>query len=274
VSALQRSPAQRRKPLAVFVSGDDEYSSEETLPILARELERSYELRTKFLRSFPDQNAERDIPGLEALAGADLVIFFLRWRQLPREQVAHIKDYLDRGRPVVGFRTSTHAFNYPAGHDLEEWNRFGTFALGAPPGWGNGHTHYGHDSRTDVTVAPGAASHSILRGVAPEFQVRSWLYHVVPDYPPPDATRLLIGNAVNPDHDAVPNPVAWTWATKAGGRVFMTTMGHPEDFRVEPFQRLVINGIHWALGLPGPARSAGKFEISVPYRGVRRSTGG
>jgi Trehalose utilisation len=174
----------------------------------------------------------------------------------------------------VGFRTSTHAFNYPPGHELEEWNRFGAFALGAPPGWGHGHTHYGHDSSTDVTVAPGAASHPILQGVAPEFHVRSWLYHVIPDYPPPDATRLLIGKAVNPNHDAVPNPVAWTWRTKAGGRVFMTTMGHPEDFGVEPFQRLVINGIHWALGLPVPERWAGKFEIRVPYRGIRKSAGG
>lgn len=234
--------AEEKKPLVVFVTGDHEYGGEETLPILARELERRYGVQTKLLRSFPDQNAERDIPGLEALAEADLTVFFLRWRQLPREQVAHIKSYLDRGKPVVGFRTSTHAFNYPAGHELEPWNRFGAFALGAPPGWGHGHTHYGHDSSTDVTVAP-------------------------------DATRLLIGKAVNPDHDAVPNPVAWTWRTKAGGRVFMTTMGHPEDFRVEPFQRLLINGIHWALGRPVPERWAGKFEIRVPYRGIRKSTG-
>jgi type 1 glutamine amidotransferase len=266
--------ADEKKPLVVFVTGEHEYGSEETLPILARELERHYGLRAKLLRSFPDQNAERNIPGLEALEEADLAVFFLRWRQLPREQVAHIQRYLDRGKPVMGLRTSTHAFNYPAGHELEGWNQFGAFALGAPPGWGHGHTHYGHDSSTDVTVAPGAASHPILRGVAPQFHVRSWLYHVLPDYPPPDATRLLIGTAVNPDHDAVPNPVAWTWRTKAGGRVFMTTMGHPEDFRVEPFLRLLINGIHWALGRPVPERWAGKFEIRVPYRGIRKSPGG
>ena len=265
--------AEEKKPLVVFVTGDHEYGGEETLPILARELERSYGLQIKVLRSFPDQNAERDIPGLETLAEADLAVFFLRWRQLPREQVAHIQRYLDSGKPVVGFRTSTHAFNYPAGHELEQWNRFGAIALGAPPGWGNGHTHYGHDSSTDVTVAPEAASHPILQGVAPKFHVRSWLYHVLPEYPPPDATRLLIGTAVNPDHAAVPNPVAWTWRTKAGGRVFMTTMGHPEDFRVEPFQRLLINGIHWALGRPVPQQWAGKFEISVPYRGIRKSAG-
>jgi type 1 glutamine amidotransferase len=272
--APSSSMAEEKKPLVVFVTGDHEYSSEETLPVLARELKRHYGLRTKLLRSFPDQNGERDIPGLEALEEADLAVFFLRWRQLPREQIAHIKSYLDRGKPVVGFRTSTHAFNYPAGHELEEWNRFGAFALGAPPGWGHGHTHYGHDSSTDVRVAPGAASHPILQGVASAFHVRSWLYHVLPNYPPPDATVLLFGTAVNPDHDAVPNPVAWTWRTKAGGRVFMTTMGHPEDFGVESFQRLLVNGIHWALGRPVPEQWAGRFEIHVPYRGIRKSTGG
>ena len=93
-----------KKPLVVFVTGDHEYGGEETLPILARELERHYGLRTKVLRSFPDQNAEGDIPGLEVLAEADLAVFFLRWRQLPREQIAYLKAYLDSGKPVMGWR--------------------------------------------------------------------------------------------------------------------------------------------------------------------------
>jgi hypothetical protein len=32
----------------------------------------------------------------------------------------------------------------------------------------------------------------------------------------------------------------------------MTTMGHPEDFKVPAFRRLVLNGICWALGRPVP----------------------
>jgi type 1 glutamine amidotransferase len=259
-----------KQPLVVFVTGDHEYGGEETLPLIARELERHYGMRTKVLKAFPDQNAERNIPGLEALAEADLAVFFLRWRQLPKEQLAPIEAYLNAGKPVVGFRTSTHAFNYPKGHELERWNAFGEFALGAPPGWGNGHTHYGHDSSTDVYAAPDAGEHPILQGVERLFHVRSWLYHVLPNYPPPDATRLLIGKAVNPNAPAIDNPVAWTWKTKAGGRVFMSTMGHPEDFQVESFQRLVINGIHWALGRPVPQKWAGKIEFNVAYRGIRK----
>jgi type 1 glutamine amidotransferase len=259
-----------KQPLVVFVTGDHEYGGEETLPLIARELERHYGMRTKVLKAFPDQNAERNIPGLGTLAEADLAVFFLRWRQLPKEQLAPIEAYLNAGKPVGGFRTSTHAFNYPKGHELERWNAFGEFALGGPPGWGSGHTHYGHESSTDVYVAPGAEEHPILQGVDKQFHVRSWLYHVLPNYPPPDATRLLMGKAVNPNAAAIDNPVAWTWKTKAGGRVFMTTLGHPEDFRVEAFQRLVINGIHWALGQPVPQKWAGKIEIDVPYRGIRK----
>lgn len=254
-------------PLVVFVIGDHEYSSEATLPVIAEELSRSYGLRTRVLTSYPDHEAEEDIPGLEVLADADLAVFYLRWRRLPEEQVAHIDRYLRSGGPVVGFRTTTHAFNYPAGHPLESWNAFGAFALGSPPGWGNGHTHYGAASSTDVRIAPGAESHPILTGIDAGFHVRSWLYHVLPDYPPADAERLLIGSAVNPNRaDAVDNPVAWTWRTEWGGRVFTTTLGHPEDFDVEPVQRLVVNGIHWALDLPVPGQWSGPLEVGVPYR--------
>ena len=90
-----------------------------------------------------------------------------------------------------------------------------------------------------------------------------------------DSFRLslcLEGRAVNPDRkDAVENPVAWTWKNRAGGRVFTTTLGHPEDFQVAAFQRLVINAIHWALGRPIPERWAGKIEVAVPYHGIRKT---
>lgn len=259
--------ARQKKPLVVFVIGDHEYSSEATLPLIAEELEKNYGISTKVLKSYPDHNAEKHIPGLEALADANLAVFYLRWRQLPEEQIAHIDQYLKSGKPVVGFRTSTHAFNYPEGHPLEAWNAFGKFALGAPPGWGNGHTHYGHESSTDVSIIDENADHPILTGVDSKFHVKSWLYHVLPDYPVEGSTWLLMGTPVNPDNpEAVDNPVAWTWQTPAGGKVFTTTLGHPEDFQQEAFQRLVINGIHWALDKPVPKKWKGKIDIQVPYR--------
>lgn len=254
-------------PLVVFVTGDHEYSSELTMPLFAAELEKNYGMRTKVLKSTPDHNGEKDIPGLEILREADLAVFFLRWRQLPAEQLKFIDDYLKSGKPVMGFRTTTHAFNYPKGDSRISWNAFGEFALGSPPGWGGAaqHTHYGHKSTTDVTVIPEAARHPILTGVEPAFHVPSWLYRVKPDYPPKDAVPLLMGKAVNPDKAAIDNPVAWTWKNPTGGKVFMTTLGHPEDFKVESVQRLVINAIHWELGKPVPKRWKGKLAIDIAY---------
>lgn len=259
-----------KKPHIVFVSGDHEYSSEETFPILAKELEAKYGFTTTVLKSSPDENAEENIPGLEALEKADVAVFFLRWRRLPAEQLRHIEAYLKSGKPIVAFRTTTHAFNYPKGHELEKWNAFAAEYLGGPPGWGNGHTHYGHLSSTDVSLVPEAKQHPILTGVPSAFHVASWLYLVRPKYPPADAEVLLMGKSVNPNKpDAIENPVAWTWKNKAGARVFVTTLGHPFDFKEEAMQRLVINGIHWAAGKKVPKKWAGKMTIEVNYHGIR-----
>ncbi len=261
----------KEKPFIVIVTGDHEYSSEATMPLLAKELEEHYGMKVQVLKSSPDQNAEENIPGLEILKEADLAVFFLRWRRLPEDQVKYIDDYLKSGKPVVGFRTTTHAFNYPEGHPLFKWNSFGEFALGSPPGWGGkaNHTHCGHECSTDVSIIGEASGHPILKGVDPTFHVRSWLYKVLPDYPVKDSKWLLMGKAVDPNKEGFQdNPVAWTWQTAAGGKVFATTLGHPEDFSVEAFQRLVINSIHWTLDKPVPEKWNGKVAIDVPYRGM------
>lgn len=260
----------KNKPLIVFVTGDHEYSGEFTLPLIAAELEKNYGFRTKVLKAYPNQNAEKNIPDLASLQEADLAVFYLRWRQLPPDQLEHIDKYLKSGKPVMGFRTTTHAFNFPKGDASERWNAFGEFALNAPPGWGGkaAHTHYGHESSTDVSVIEAAKKHPILTGVATNFHVRSWLYRVLPDYPTKSSEWLLMGKAVNPDKAAIENPVAWTGTNSFGAKVFTTTMGHPEDFQVEAFQRLVINAIHWELGKKVPKNWKGKIDINVPYRGI------
>ncbi len=257
-----------KKPLVVFVTGDHEYGSESTMPLIAAELEKNYGMRTIVLKSSPDHTSEENIPGLEALKDADLAIFFLRWRRLPADQVKFIDDYLKSGKPMMGFRTTSHAFNYPKGHALEKWNAFGERAFGAPPGGGGpaNHTHYGHESSTDVSVIPEAAQHPILKGVDKNFHVASWLYKVLPDYPVKGTTWLLMGKAVNPNSpDAIDNPVAWTWQNVSGGKTFMTTLGHPEDFQQEAVQRMVINAVHWSLGKQ-PKKWAGKINMNVKYR--------
>jgi type 1 glutamine amidotransferase len=267
-----------RPPSIVFVTGDHEYGSERTMPLLAAALEKNFGFRTTVLYATePDgrrnESYEKSIPGLDALKTADLAIFFLRWRQLPKEQLDFIQEYLDSGKPLIGFRTTSHSFNYPPGDPLARWNAFGEFAFGTPPGWGKaGHTHFGHESSTDVSIVPGATDNPILQGVNKNFHVRSWLYRVLPQYPPKNATWLLMGNSVHPDKPAEPNPVAWTWQTKQGARSFYTSMGHPEDFQVESFQRLVVNAIFWALNRPPPAVWPGKLPIDASYEKPKLTT--
>ena len=214
---------------------------------------------------------------------ANLAVFFLRWRRLPAEQLAPIDEYLKSGKPVIGFRTSTHAFNYPEGHASREWNAFGERAFGSPPGWGGkaNHTHYGHESSTDVSVIEEQAAHPVLKGIDRNFHVRSWLYKVLPDYPAKGSTWLLMGKAVDPNkEDAIENPVAWTWTSASGAKTFMTTLGHPEDFREEAVQRLFVNAVHWALDKPVPAQWAAKNaalhcvgEYCLRARSPRRAPG-
>ena len=99
----QTKKQKSKKPLVVFVTGDHEYSSEATMPLIAAELEKNYGMRAIVLKASPDHNSEENIPGLEALKDADLAVFFLRWRRLPPEQLAHIEAYLKTGKPVMGY---------------------------------------------------------------------------------------------------------------------------------------------------------------------------
>lgn len=260
----------QKKPLVVFVCGDHEYGGEQTLPYLAAELSKNYGIETKVLSAYPNQNAEKNIPGLEILEKADLVVFFLRWRQLPNDQLQYIEKYLKAGKPAIGLRTTSHAFNFPKGDASENWNAFGEWAFNAPPGWGGkaNHTHYGHKSSTDVRIAPKATKHPIVKGISPDFHSESWLYKVQPDYPSGDSEWILIGKAVNPDKEAIESPVAWIGTNSFGGKIFFTTLGHPADFAIEDFQKLLINAIHWELGLKAPKKWKGKIDIQVPYRGI------
>ncbi|MBB6670687.1 ThuA domain-containing protein [Cohnella nanjingensis] len=235
----------------VFICGEDEYESEKTMPLLAEEAMRKHGASITVLKAYPDPAAPADIPGLEALRTADLAVFYVRFRQLPEDQFRYIQAYLEAGKPVVGLRTSTHAFRYPDNHPLARWNDgFGIDVLGAP--WIR---HFGHSSSTGVSIAWGAEGHPIVRGVPTHFECRSWLYQVLP-YPPAGATVLLNGTAINPEDNGWSHtsetprvhPVAWTRAHAWGGRVFATTMGHPDDFALPAFRRLLLNGMHWAVG--------------------------
>jgi type 1 glutamine amidotransferase len=169
------------------------------------------------------------------------MVVYTRFRVLPDRQMESIQAYLDSGRPVVGLRTSTHAFRSPADSNWHAWNDgFGRDVFGTP--W---ISHHGHSSRTDVSILAPAEGHPILRGVDSRFRVRSWLYHVLPLSKP--CRQLLWGKPVQPECPPCENPVAWTTVHNQA-RVFFTTLGHPDDFEIPAFRLLLANGIRWAAG--------------------------
>ena len=254
--AAQAPPAPARGPHVVFVTGDDEYRSEISMPMIAAILEERHGLRTTVAYARPTPQTKDHIDGLEALETADLMVMFARYRALPDAELNRILAYVKSGKPIVGFRTSTHAFNYPAGSPHADLNDgFSLDVFGQK--W---ITHHGHRSTTTVALRSEAGSHPILRGVTP-FAARSWLYHVMPLNGP--ATLLLDGTSVNSDKTARADqfppvqPVAWT-REHNGGRVFFTTLGHPGDFEEPSMRRLTVNGILWALGRDVPAAGRGR----------------
>ncbi len=171
------------RPNIVLISGDEEYRSEEALPQLARILARHHVFNCTVLFAqdpeYPgvvDPNYLHNIPGLESLDSADLMIIFTRFRALPDSQMKHIDGYLSRGKPVFGIRTATHGFNfqdtdfesnyrhygnYYKGTD--DWNEgFGRLVLGEK--WISHHGDHGNQS-TRGQAAPGADNHPILNGI-------------------------------------------------------------------------------------------------------------
>lgn len=250
-------------PLVVFVTGDEEYRSEESMPMVARLLMREADVRAEVLFATSDgvvdPNRLDHIGGLERLEEADMMVLFSRFRQLPEEQAQYVVDFAQSGKPMAGFRTATHAFRYEEGHPLEWLNEgWPQEVFGLP--WIR---HHGHESSTQVTTVPDVSAHSVLRGVDP-FHARSWLYESSQLHT--RAVPLMIGESVRgaePDGNRFgPTwPVAWTHRIRGEGgtsRVFFTTLGHPEDFKREPMRRLALQGIFWALGL----------EEEIPVEGL------
>jgi hypothetical protein len=100
----------------VLVAGDEVDRCEEMLPELARILAHRHGFHCIVLFATdpadgtinPDVN--NNIPGLEQLRKADLLVLFTRWRNLPDDQMREMADYIESGRPIVAIRTATHAF--------------------------------------------------------------------------------------------------------------------------------------------------------------------
>jgi type 1 glutamine amidotransferase len=225
--------------------------------------------------------------GLEALRTADLLILGLRFQDFPAEEMQHVVDYLDRAGPVLGLRTSTHAFQISDGPHVrftwdyagDEYEKgFGRQVLGET--WAG---HYGtnHEQSSLVLPREQQAMHPILRGVR-DVHVQSGGYEADPM---PGSSVLAVGQILNglaadapPDPDKELMPVVWTRTYEGSdgreGRVFTTTHGASEDFLNEGFRRMLINAALWTLGMEDSIRPSTNVDLVGPYNPVTFSFDG
>jgi hypothetical protein len=274
----------------VLVSGDEEYRSEETLPQLAKILAKHHGFKCTVLFAIDPKDGTinpivlNNIPGLEALKNADLMVLFTRMRDLPDEQMKFIVDYVDAGKPIVALRTATHAFaqkskTYAKYHwqDKDTNGGFGRWALGET--WISHHGDHGKQSTRGI-VAKEQETHPILRGIGDgDIWGPTDVYGVrlpLPD----DSKPLILGQVLEgmkptdmplagKKNDPM-MPVAWskTYKTKGGktGKSFTTTMGASQDFESEGLRRLLVNACYWAVGMEDRIPEKSKVDIVGEFK--------
>jgi type 1 glutamine amidotransferase len=277
----------------VFLAGDQEYRSEESLPALARILAKHYGFKCSVFFTVDAETGfinpgNSRISGLEALDTADLLVVFLRFQDFPDDQMEHVAAYLDRGGPVMGFRTATHSFQIkrPEAKFLRfDWQNTGGFA----GGFGRqvlGETwvsHYGtnHKMSSRLILDPAQAGHPVLRGVK-DVWVQSGGYTADPLQPSVVLARGQILDGMTPDSSPAAGkeqmPVAWVRSYTGGsgrtGRVFTTTHGASEDLLNDGFRRLAINAALWAAGLEASITADGDIGLVGPYHPSTFNFGG
>lgn len=266
----------------VLVAGDEEYRSEEALPALAAILATHHGFRCTVLFSVDletgeiDPDATKSLPGLEVLDDADMLVLFTRFRRLEDGDMAHLVDYVESGRPLIGIRTATHAFAYEKDSESPyshwSWNSstwpggFGRQILGET--WVNHHGHHGKESTRGV-IPEGVSGHPILRGVEDVWGPTD--VYGIRDLPG-DTTVLLEGSVrdgMTPGAGPVDGPkntprIPITWTRErpleGGGmqRILASTIGAAVDFQSEDLRRLFVNACYWGM----------EMEEAIPSRSV------
>ena len=257
----------------VLISGDEEYRSEESMPMLAKILSVRHGFDCTVLFAIDpatgiiNPNNQTNIPGLEALAKADVMIIATRYRQLPPEQSRWIYDYVKAGKPVIGLRTATHAFTGDAETEGLKWKDFGLVVLGET--WVNHHGEHKVQGARGV-IEPANADHPVLRGVKDVFGP-SDVYGVV--HLNPEATILLRGEvtesldsqsaALSGAKNNPMMPLAWIreYQIPNGktGRAFCSTMGAAVDLVSEDLRRLLVNAVYYLSGETVPRKADVSF---------------
>lgn len=263
----------------VLLAGDEEYRSEEGLPMLGKILSQRHGFKCTVLFSMGDDGTinpdnQKSLSNPEKLDSADAIVMLLRFRKWDDAICEHFEKAFRRGVPVIGLRTSTHAFS-GVGGDFKYLNSFGKDVLGER--WVS---HWGrHKSEATLGIfEPASKDDVLLRGIADkEIFGDSDVYEA---YPPSDAKILVRGAVLKGMQPSDPfadytkkrstdkaeqgvndpmMPVAWTRLHKQAdgktNRTFCTTMGAATDLQNEALRRLVVNAVYWGLELEVPAKA-------------------
>lgn len=213
--------AEAQPPLKVcMLSGSGEYESDESLTTFKPFLESNYNMACTLIKA---GDKGKGLPGIEALNDCDVLLVFVRRNTLPEDQLKVVQAYCEAGRPVVGIRTASHAF--------QNWLEFDQKVLG-----GNYRGHYGGGEKAQIALQEKAKDHPILKGVKP-FASSYSLYKNTGLAA--DVTLLATATAKGKTE-----PVAWTRIHK-GGRVFYTSFGGPDDFKDPDFRQMIVNALFW-----------------------------
>jgi hypothetical protein len=276
----------------VFIASDHEYRSEETLPALARILAKHHGFKCTVVFGVDEDGVIKpghsNVPGIEALKTADLMVIFTRFQDWPADQMNHFLDYIKRGGPVVGLRTATHGFKIPADSPFAKYGDkyrgddyyggFGRQILGE-----NWVGHYGknHQLSTRLDIVKENAKHPIMRGVK-DVWIQCGAYFADPAKP---NITLVMAQPIlgmtpdapdSPEHTPVPG--AWTreYKSESGktGRVFTTTYGASNDIENDGFRRMVLNGCFWAAGLEKAIKRKNNIDFVGPFNATWRKERG
>ena len=281
----------------VFLSGDEEYRSEEALPMLAKILAEHHGFKCTVLFAIDpetgniDPETQTNIPGLAQLETADLMVMLLRFRELPDEQMKYIDEYTRAGKPVVALRTSTHAFNYSRNKqspyakysfdsDIEGWEEgYGRQVLGET--WVAHHGDHGKEG-TRGLINGIFEDHDILQGVKDIWAPTD--VYTIRDLPD-NAQVLVYGQSTHGmtaesplSYDKSIMPVAWIKSYKIEdgntARIFTTTMGAAVDLVNEDLRRLLVNACYWAMEMDQQISEESNVKIVGEYNPTMFGFGG
>ena len=256
----------------VLISGDEEYRSEESFPMMARILSQHHGFTCTVLFAIDsktgtiDPNTQTNIPGMEQLRTADLLIMCMRFRELPDDQMKYFDEYLQSGKPIVALRTSTHAFLYSRNKEskyarysynskVSNWEGgFGKKVLGET--WVSHHGVHGSEGTRGLSNGL-SGKHPILKGVK-DIWGPTDVYTV--NSLDANTNILLYGQSslgMTPDaplsYAKSIMPVAWikSYQNEMGktAKIFATTMGASMDLLSEDLRRMLINASYWALDM-------------------------